>query len=86
MSGFRRYRDSISAILRLSLVRITFEAIGAIYHRVRFLKSTKDARLSNRVVTAGVFNGGTKNNIIPDVVQLQLTVRSYKPEVRKHPR
>jgi len=36
------------------------------------------------VVTVGVFNGGTKNNIIPDEVQLQLTVRSYKPGVRKH--
>ncbi len=36
------------------------------------------------VVTVGVFNGGTKNNIIPDEIKLQLTVRSYKPEVRKH--
>jgi amidohydrolase len=36
------------------------------------------------VVTVGVFNGGTKNNIIPDEVKLALTVRSYKPEVRKH--
>ena len=36
------------------------------------------------VVTVGVFNGGTKNNIIPDEVKLQLTVRSYKPGVRKH--
>src|SRR2546428_12985136 len=36
------------------------------------------------VVTVGVFNGGTKNIIIPDEVKLQLTVRSYKPEVRKH--
>src|SRR5215813_11756156 len=35
------------------------------------------------VVTVGVFNGGTKNNVIPDEVKLQLTVRSYKPEVRK---
>lgn len=35
------------------------------------------------VVTVGVFHGGTKNNIIPDEVKLQLTVRSYKPEVRK---
>lgn len=36
------------------------------------------------VVTVGTFHGGTKNNIIPDEVKLQLTVRSYKPEVRKH--
>jgi len=36
------------------------------------------------VVTVGSFQRGTKNNIIPDDVKLQLTVRSYKPEVRKH--
>jgi len=36
------------------------------------------------VVTVGVFQGGTKNNIIPDEVKLALTVRSYRPEVRKH--
>lgn len=35
------------------------------------------------VVTVGTFHGGSKPNIIPDTVQLQLTVRSYKPEVRK---
>jgi len=36
------------------------------------------------VVTVGTFQAGTKNNIIPDEARLQLTVRSYKPEVRKH--
>lgn len=35
------------------------------------------------VVTVGSIHGGNKNNIIPDEVKLQLTVRSYKPEVRK---
>jgi amidohydrolase len=35
------------------------------------------------VVTVGSIHGGTKNNIIPDEVKLQLTVRTYKPEVRK---
>lgn len=35
------------------------------------------------VVTVGSFHGGLKHNIIPDTVKLQLTVRSYKPEVRK---
>jgi hippurate hydrolase len=32
----------------------------------------------------GAIHGGTKNNIIPDEVLMQLTVRSYKDEVRKH--
>jgi len=35
------------------------------------------------VVTVGSIHAGTKHNIIPDEAHLQLTVRSYKPEVRK---
>jgi amidohydrolase len=35
------------------------------------------------VVTVGSIHGGTRPNIIPDEVKLQLTVRSYKDEVRK---
>jgi hippurate hydrolase len=35
------------------------------------------------VVTVGSIHGGTKHNIIPDEVKLQITVRSYKPEVRQ---
>jgi len=35
------------------------------------------------VVTVGTIHGGTKRNIIPDEVKLQLTVRAYSEEVRK---
>ena len=35
------------------------------------------------VVTIGSIHGGTKHNIIPDEVRLQVTVRSYTDEVRK---
>ena len=35
------------------------------------------------MVTIGYIQAGTKNNIIPDQAELGLTVRSYKPEVRK---
>ena len=35
------------------------------------------------VITVGYIQAGTKNNIIPDQAELGLTVRSYKPEVRK---
>jgi len=35
------------------------------------------------VVTVGSIHGGTKHNIIPDEVKLQLTVRSYTDEVRR---
>jgi amidohydrolase len=36
------------------------------------------------VVTVGSIHGGTKHNIIPDEVKLQLTLRSYTDEVRRH--
>ena len=36
------------------------------------------------VITVGSIHGGTKHNIIPDEVHMQLTVRSYKDDVRKH--
>jgi hippurate hydrolase len=35
------------------------------------------------VVTVGSFQAGTKYNVIPAEAHLQITVRSYKPEVRK---
>src|SRR6266702_3338942 len=34
------------------------------------------------VVTVGSIHGGTKHNIIPDEVKMQLTVRTYKSDVR----
>ena len=40
--------------------------------------------LDPAVITVGSIHGGTKHNIIPDEVKLQLTVRSYKPEVRRY--
>lgn len=36
------------------------------------------------VVTVGSFHGGTKHNIISSEVKLQLTLRSYSEDVRKH--
>ncbi len=36
------------------------------------------------VVTVGSIHGGTKHNIIPDEVQLQLTIRHYSDPVREH--
>jgi amidohydrolase len=35
------------------------------------------------VITVGAIHGGTKNNIIPDQVQLLLSVRTFDPLVRK---
>ncbi len=39
--------------------------------------------LEPAVVTVGSIHGGTKHNIIPDEVKLQLTLRSYSDEVRQ---
>jgi hippurate hydrolase len=47
------------------------------------LVSRENSPLDPVVVTVGSIHGGTKRNIIPDQVQLLLTVRTYKPEVRK---
>ena len=35
------------------------------------------------VITVGSIHGGTKHNIIPDEVKMQLTVRTYKSETRE---
>jgi hippurate hydrolase len=39
--------------------------------------------LDPTVVTVGSIHGGTKRNVIPDEVVLQLTVRTYKQDVRQ---
>jgi len=45
--------------------------------------SRENSPLDPAVVTVGSIHGGTKHNIIPNEVDLQLTVRAYKEEVRK---
>ena len=47
------------------------------------LVSREVSPLDSAVVTVGSIHGGSKHNIIPDDVHMQLTVRSYKPEVRR---
>ena len=47
------------------------------------LVSRENSPFDPAVVTVGSFQGGTKHNIIPDDANLQLTVRSYTPEVRR---
>lgn len=45
--------------------------------------SRENSPLDPAVVTIGSIHGGTKHNIIPDDVKLQITVRAYKEDVRK---
>ncbi|MGZ7040481.1 MAG: M20 metallopeptidase family protein [Thermoanaerobaculia bacterium] len=47
------------------------------------LVSRENSPLDPVVVTVGSIHGGTKRNVIPDEVNLLMTVRTYKPEVRK---
>ena len=45
--------------------------------------SRENSPLDPVVVTVGSIHGGAKRNVIPDQVELLLTVRTYKAEVRK---
>jgi amidohydrolase len=47
------------------------------------LVSREKNPLDPAVVTVGSFQAGNKHNVISDEARLQLTVRTYKPEVRK---
>ena len=47
------------------------------------LVSRETNPLDSAVVTVGTFHAGTKRNIIPEEAKIELTVRSYKPEVQK---
>jgi amidohydrolase len=47
------------------------------------LVSRENDPQSPAVVTVGSIHGGTKHNIIPDEVKLQITVRSYADETRE---
>jgi hippurate hydrolase len=46
------------------------------------IASRENNPLDPIVVTVGSIHGGTKRNIIPDEVKMQLTVRTYKKELR----
>src|SRR6202162_1612122 len=51
---------------------------------IQTIVSRENSPFDPAVVTVGSIHGGTKYNIIPDEVHLQLTVRTYKEEVRQH--
>jgi metal-dependent amidase/aminoacylase/carboxypeptidase family protein len=47
------------------------------------IASRENNPLDPIVVTVGSIHGGTKHNIIPNEVKMQLTVRTYKSDVRE---
>jgi len=57
---------------------------SAIVMRLQTLASREIDPLDPVVVTVGSFHAGTTHNIIPDEAKLELTVRSYSDETRKH--
>ena len=56
---------------------------AAIINSLQTLVSREISPLESAVVTVGSIHGGTKHNIIPDFVDLQLTVRSYSDSTRE---
>jgi hippurate hydrolase len=50
---------------------------------IQTIVSRENSPLEPAVVTVGSIHGGTRYNIIPDEVHLQLTIRTYKEEVRQ---
>ncbi len=54
-----------------------------VINMLQTIVSRENSPLDPAVVTVGSIHGGTRYNIIPDEVNLQLTVRTYKEEVRK---
>ncbi len=63
---------SIDPVVLASMIVMDLQTIVS-----RNLKPIDDA-----VITVGAIKGGTKHNIIPDEVHLQLTVRTFTDEVR----
>jgi amidohydrolase len=53
-----------------------------IVNALQTIASRENNPLDPIVVTVGSIHGGTKHNIIPDEVKMQLTVRTYKSDVR----
>ncbi len=51
-------------------------------NNLQTIVSREIAPIEAAVVTVGSIHGGTKHNVIPSEVKLQLTLRSYKDEVR----
>jgi len=62
------------------------DPIVAAAHAITALQTLVSRRVNPvdpAVVTVGAIHGGTKHNVIPEKVEMQLTVRSYSDEVRE---
>lgn len=66
-----------------NLVKDPVVMAGELIVALQTLVSRNVAPGEAAVVTVGSIHGGTKHNIIPDEVKLQLTVRSYSDDTKK---
>ena len=57
---------------------------ATIIMQLQTIVSREISPFDQAVVTVGTIHGGTKRNIIPDEVKLELNLRSYKEDVRQH--
>jgi amidohydrolase len=55
-----------------------------IINALQTIASRENNPIDPVVITVGSIHGGTKHNIIPDEVKMQITVRTYKADVRDH--
>lgn len=58
-------------------------AAASFVMQLQTIASRERSPLDPIVVTVGSIHGGTKSNIIPDEVKLQLTLRTFDPKVRE---
>jgi amidohydrolase len=68
-----RPESTIDPVVIASRIVVTLQTIVA----------RENSPFDPAVVTVGSIHGGTKHNIIPDEVKLQLTIRSFTKEVRE---
>jgi amidohydrolase len=68
-----RPESTIDPVVIASRIVVTLQTIVA----------RENSPFDPAVITVGSIHGGTKHNVIPDEVKLQITVRSFTPEVRE---
>lgn len=89
--AFMAATDSVNIIVRglgghgarPELTKDPIVVASEIVLALQTIASRETSPLDPVVVTVGAIHGGAKRNIIPDQVQLLLTVRTFKPDVRK---
>src|SRR6266403_782312 len=67
----------------ISMIIGVARALAKLKDQWQTIASRENNPIDPIVITVGSIHGGTKHNIIPDEVKMQLTVRTYKADVRE---